>query len=239
MQKLNLLLVTVSFIVLSSCLMSQDHISGNGKVESREIAVEPFTDLSLHCKCNVEIVQSDKQLVIIEADENLHEYFEVTSKEGKLIVKNPDNTSFNSFKKINVQVHVNELTSLNLGIVGNLTFPDYIKSEKLDIRISSVGNSQLHLVADQITTNISAVGNTKISGSANQVKIKNSCVGNIDMKDFRAKVLDVNNSSVGNMHVYATDEISIHHSGVGNLTYSGGATVKTLNSSGIGSVKEK
>jgi hypothetical protein len=51
-------------------------------------------------------------------------------------------------------------------------------------------------------------------------------------------VLSIKSSSVGSVEVYASRELSIKNSGVGSLTYSGDAVIKSMESNGIGKIKK-
>ena len=68
-------------------------------------------------------------------------------------------------------------------------------------------------------------------------EIHNSATGNVRAGDFRADVLDVHLSGVGNVTLFAGKEISIDASGTGNITYRGNPVVKHLSKHGTGAVK--
>jgi hypothetical protein len=46
----------------------------------------------------------------------------------------------------------------------------------------------------------------------------------------------VSNSGVGKVNVYATEELWMTSSGLGSITYSGGAEIKTSKTSGSGKI---
>jgi hypothetical protein len=64
-------------------------------------------------------------------------------------------------------------------------------------------------------------------------------VGKFNAKKLEAAKVTVNNSGVGSVSVYATQELSMTNSGVGSLTYSGDAEVRTNRSSGVGKIKKE
>jgi hypothetical protein len=240
MKLLSILSLFILFTFSSSCIYStDDQIAGNGNVVTNEVAVDSFTGLVINCHCNIEIIQSDYESVIIEADENLHEYLKIYLEGKDLVVKNADNIQFKKFKKCVVSIYVKDLTKIKSSGVGNVKTITPIAADNMDLSISSVGNNNFELIVSEIIIVNSSVGNTTISGSADRVNLKNSSVGNLKMKDFYVAILYVNNSAVGNVHVFASEEIYIKNSGIGNLTYSGDAKIMEMNTSGIGNVKKQ
>jgi hypothetical protein len=83
------------------------------------------------------------------------------------------------------------------------------------------------------------VGQVTLKGKVAKAEISNSSVGNTNASELIADTLNLENSSVGNVEVHATKEISINSSGIGNVNFGGGAVVKNLSSSGIGKVTKK
>ena len=56
---------------------------------------------------------------------------------------------------------------------------------------------------------------------------------------LEAAIVNVVNSGVGSVSVYATQELSMTNSGVGSITYSGDAVIKNINSSGVGKIRKE
>ena len=231
------LLSTLCFLTLCSACIGQE--SSNGNVTAKSINVEPFSKLVINSHCNVILIQSNKEFVEIEADEHITESIKAESKDGCLTIKNTNDSSFKRFKKCTITINFINLYSLNLSNVGNISSTNQIKTDSLNMEISSVGNTHLDLNTRQLTLKNKSVGNVEIKGQCDVAIIKNSSVGNMNMREFTVKKLTINNSSVGNSHVSASEEISIDHSGVGNFTYSGNPVVKELNSSGVGKVSKE
>ena len=238
-MKSTLLWLIASLFVLLSCDFPKKIVVGNGNVVTQTINLESFTRLSLDCKCDVAIVQSDNEQVIIEADENLHEYVMVTNRDGSLRINTPDHVQFQKTSKFLVTVSLKNIESFNNDGVGNVWCTNQLKLERLNLNNSSVGNNDFNFDIKEINIDNTTVGNTTIVGLADKAHVKNSSVGNIDMEGFIVKILHIKNTAVGNIQVYASDEIYIKHSGIGDFTYAGNATVKEMDIAAMGSVTKK
>lgn len=238
-MKSTLLWLIASLLVLQSCDFPKKIVVGNGNVITQTINSESFTQLSLDCKCDVAIVQSDIEQVIIEADENLHEYVMVTNRDGSLRINTPDHVQFQKTSKFLVTVSLKNIESFNNDGVGNVWCTNQLKLDRLNLNNSSVGNNDFNFDVKEINIDNTTVGNTTIVGLADKAHVKNSSVGNIDMEGFIVKILHIKNTAVGNIQVFASDEIYIKHSGIGDFTYAGNATVKEMDIAAMGSVTKK
>lgn len=238
MNKLFILSVLM-LLTFGACEVMGEKVKGNGNVITKTHEVEPFNRLKLETVCKVEITQSDKEQVIVEADENLHEYIEIEQHGNQLKVKTRDRVSFNNVKKMVIRVHVKNINELDIASVGNVICTNEIISDNLELDISSVGNTELRLKVNTIDADINTVGRLTIEGSADKAIISNASVGGVNMGGFIAKVLHIDNSSVGGIEVYASDELYVDHSGIGGLKYGGNPEKKEIRDSGIGKVKQR
>ncbi len=239
MNKLFILSVLMIVMSLVSCKVMGEKVTGNGNVISKTHAVEAFSRLKVETVCKVELTQSDREEVIVEADENLHAYIEIEQHGDQLKVKTRDNVNFRSFEKLVIRIHVKAINDLNIASVGNVICTNALVADDMNVKVSSVGNTELKLNVGTTDCKFSTVGRLLVEGEATTAVVKNSSVGGVNMEDFHAKVLRINNSSVGGIQVYASEEIYVTHSGVGGLTYGGNPQVKEIKDSGIGKVKQQ
>jgi hypothetical protein len=230
--------VILAALTLHSCIEAQNKVNGEGSVVTKEITVQPFNSLVLKCATNVEIIQSNGNKVTIEADENLLQFVDIKNEGDKLMVKTKSKVQFRHYNKFIIRVHVSNLSSIDNSGVGNVKSLNTLMADKLKLNLSSVGNNNFDINANKIDVTSSTVGNVTLSGEAALANIDHSGVGNADFSALKVKILHVKSSAMGNIKVYASDEIYIRHSGVGNISYSGDARVMELNSSGVGSTKK-
>jgi hypothetical protein len=215
-------------------------VKGNGNIVSREINVSTFVRLHLGCKGTVELHQSNQEKVIIEADENLMEYFSATNAGRTLFVSNTEgNIKRPVFTSCVIKVFLRQLNILyvrNDG--GNVICPNEITlTEPLKITLQTSGQTELSVNAPYIKILNQAVGNTVLKGNAEKLEIKNMCHGNLDGAHMKAGELKIKNMAEGNTWLHADRSLVISHYGHGFIHYTGNAVVKDIKQYGSGEVK--
>ncbi len=214
-------------------------VKGNGNIISREISVSSFIRLHVSGKGLIELYQSDEEKVIVETDENLQEFISVVnsgrtlyvSVEGKL--RQPVFTLCKIkiyLRQIDVMFIRNENASLICGNQIAATGP-------VEIKVQSAGNVELDMNAPAIKILCQSVGDVVLKGKCDNLIVKNQAVGDFNARDLVADRVSIQNSSVGNVLLTAEKEITIKHSGVGYIHYSGKAILKDVRQHGVGEIK--
>ncbi len=238
MKKLIVSLLVV-IPLLCSCVVFENSINGSGNVVSKNYDFPDLTEVQVFCACDVDLIQAEKNEVIVTTDDNLQEYFIVKQEGQSIYIKTKDDTNLKCSKGSKVTIYFKELTKLKSACVGNVNSLGNIKANRLDVDISSVGNTNLLVTNKYMNLSNKSVGNLTIEGNSEDADIHNSSVGDVDMENFIVKRLAVKNSSVGDMHVFALDELSIDNSGVGEMVYSGNPKINKIDNHSIGSLKKK
>ena len=219
-------------------VFAQKKVRGNGDVTTEVYDVKAFSELELSGVLNVFIGQGDKESVTVETDDNLHEYVIIENRGNTLIVDTQKRISIKRKKKMNVYVTVREIDRLKISGVGNVETSETIRLKDLDLRVKSVGNVDLDLEADKLYARLSSVGNVSLSGEIGKADIDNTGVGKLAAYDLHNEVLKLKASGVGKTEVYASKELAIKSTGVGNVYYKGDAVITDLNVRGVGKVKK-
>jgi hypothetical protein len=235
---ISLALLGVFFLFNQIHVFAQKKVRGNGDVTTEVYDVKAFSELELSGVLNVFIGQGDKESVTVETDDNLHEYVIIENRGNTLIVDTQKRISIKRKKKMNVYVTVREIDRLKISGVGNVETSETIRLKDLDLRVKSVGNVDLDLEADKLYARLSSVGNVSLSGEIGKADIDNTGVGKLAAYDLHNEVLKLKASGVGKTEVYASKELAIKSTGVGNVYYKGDAVITDLNVRGVGKVKK-
>ena len=213
-------------------------VRGNGDVTTEVHDVESFSTLELAGVLNVYIEQGDKESVTVETDENLHEFVVIENRGNSLIIDTQKRISIKKKSKMNVYVTVRDIDRLEISGVGHVETSETLRLKDLDLRIKSVGNVKLDLEADNLNARLSSVGNVSLSGKIGKADIDNTGVGKLAAYDLHNEVLKLKAAGVGKTEVYASKELAIKSTGVGNVYYKGDAVITDLNVRGVGRVKK-
>ncbi len=232
--------ILITLVILQSCVFeNSEKISGNGNVVKQNREVSSFNSVNASGVFNIHLAQGDAESLVIETDENLMSYLETKVEDSTLYIDVKKHINIRHARKKNVYVTFKKIDRLKITTVGNVETDGMLHFNELNLEHSGVGNMKLELDCNKLIADIHSVGDVTLKGKVVDAEIKNSSVGNTNASELIVDKLQINNNSVGNVEVHAEKEISIHSSGVGNLTFSGNAVVKELSSSGIGKVSKK
>lgn len=201
----------------------------------QEISVGAFSELDVRTVGNVYLIQGNKESVRIESNKDVSDYIVVKNSGNKLTVTTKGLHSWHG--KLDIYITVRNLTNAYFKAVGNIQTKNTLQGKMLQLTVNAAGNINFDLNCSQFNADFSAIGNVNLSGSAARAEIHNSATGNVRAGDFKADILDVHLSGVGNVTLFAGKEISIDASGTGNITYKGNPVVKHLSKHGTGVVK--
>jgi hypothetical protein len=193
-------------------------VAGSGVAKSEARSVKDFTAIHFSGVGKVTIEQTGQESLSITADDNLLPLLESRVSDGTLHLRVKEDNSISPKTPIEFKVGVKDLSKVSLSGAGDIEIKQ-LKTGRLEVTISGVGNAT-------------------ISGSADKLKVTVSGTGNFNREKFQSKHATVNCSGVGNAVVNAADSLDANVSGVGSVEYLGKPDVKQ-SVSGIGSVKKR
>jgi len=209
----------------------KETIEGNGKMMTRTMPVTTFDALKASGVYELKLAQGATESVKIEADENLHEYFNVKNEGSRLVIdmKKLENKNFNSKSKLKVFVTFKKLKEMELSMVGNVGSEQQLTFDDLDLKNKSVGNVDLKLNVQKLNLENTSVGNVKLTGKADNAVVKHSGVGSLEAGNFVVQNMNIDNSSVGHAKVNAQKDLKVKDSFMGKVENKGKASARKMN----------
>ena len=217
-------------------------VKGSGNVVSAEKSISSFIRLHISINGTVELIQADEEKVIVEADENLQEYIEVTNSGRTLYVTAEGKWRTPGFSRLIIKIYYRQLYNIyNASIKGTLICNGPLKSsEPVEVKIySEKSSSKLNISAPAIKLITACVGDVEIEGACNIFEINAKSEGNLYARGMRAKSLSLKNYSAGNLEVYADETLTISNYGEGSISYWGDGVLKDIKQYGDGEIKHK
>jgi hypothetical protein len=213
-------------------------VKGNGNITSREIRVSSFLRLHIAGKGQVELIYSDEEKVVVETDENLQEFFTVANAGRTLYVSAESTLKKPVFTECKIRIYLHQVEVLYIrNENANLICGNQISLlSPVDIKVQSVGNTELDINAPAIKILCQSQGNVLLKGQCGSLAVKNQSQGNFDAKEMIAGIVSINNSAMGNVELHSEQEIRIKHAGVGYIHYSGKGTLKDVRQNGVGEI---
>ena len=237
MKKLLIFSMLASFL-MTGCLLDPG-IRGNGNVTKQQRPVSTFDKIEIASgPFTVNLTQGDIESVEVEIDDNLQQYVEVRNEGNKLVLDVKNKIKFGKTTKNNINVTFKNIDLLTVSGVSKVKTLNTLNCDVLTLTVSGVSDGEFEVSCEKLNATLSGVGNVVLRGNATEFSVRQSGVGNFNAKGLKADRVDVVNSGVGSVSVYASQELSMSNSGVGSITYSGDAVIKSIHSSGIGKISK-
>lgn len=214
MRKIALLLIA-TFCVIAT--FSQNTIDAKN-VEKRNVG--SFHGIKSSAGIEVFITQSDKEeLAVTASEKELLGKIETIVEGGILKISRKNDWNFwNEYKNWHVKVYVSYKTLNSLHVSSGSSVSGTVKTDMLDVDVSSGGT-------------------IKINGSAKTLTIESSSGGDFSSYDFSADMCSAKASSGGSIKVTVAKELSAKASSGGEVKYKGDGVIKNISVSSGGEVK--
>ena len=238
MKTVNILTAITLTFFLSACNLNINlGEEGNGKVVSRDRNVsEDFVEVRGSAGLDVFLTQGNENKIVVEADENLHQYIETDIENGKLHITTSENIGSSKAKKIYVTFkQLNNIeASSGADVVGN----SVIKNQNLSLKSSSGANLEVEIFAQNLTAKTSSGSDIKVSGKATSLNADASSGSELDAKRLLVLNCLAEASSGAEVTVNVRETLETKVSSGGEIKYLGNPISVNSNKSHSGSVKK-
>jgi hypothetical protein len=228
-KKTTLLLVLVSMVVLPLSSLWAQSVKGNKNVTIVEHQVDNFSAIEAGGAFKVFLIKADNPLVVVEADENLHEQISLRVRGGTLLIGSKGITNAT---KLNVHIYYTEIASASISGAASLKGNELIKTNELFLEVSGAAKADLELNIEQLITDISGASKVTLKGQARQHVTEVSGAANLDAVSLLTDVTSARVSGAARAKVTATDKIDSDVSGAGRLEYFDGKSMVRLGKEG-------
>lgn len=239
MKTIRILIAFMALIATASgCVINvQDTISGNGKVIKQTRDLPVFTGIKASAGLDVYLTQGEPQVVEVEADENLQEWIRTEVNGGVLHIYSEKMIRMAKTRKINITCK--NINNIDISSAAEITGINRLKTDKLDIDMSSAGELNLEIDANEVSISMSSAGNAELKGITQALKVNLSSAGDLDAFELEAKRGDVTVSSASTARVFITEEARFRSSSAASIQYKGEPRLAEINTSSAGSVNKK
>ena len=238
MKTIQFLFLSLFLVGSSSCIINlPDTVYGSGDVITEERSVSNFNKLKVSSGIDVIIKYGNSESLEIKADDNLIEHIITEVEDGTLKIYT--NKNLRKARSMTAYLEYKKLNSIRISSAGDVSCTNKMVTDKLKIYISSAGNLDLEVEAEEIICDISSSGDAQLSGTADLLEVDLSSAGDLHAFELIAKKCNVSCSSAGDARVYATEELDLRCSSAGNIYYKGEAKLVSSHSSSAGSIVRK
>ena len=162
----------------------------------------------------------------------------LTEVNGTTLKIHMRNRNFRGRNSVKVYVTFTRLEKLSASSAANLFSTDPIKSDRLEISVSSAGSVEAKLESESVSVSSSSAGKTVLEGKTKSLEIEASSAGDIDAYNLESENVNVSVSSAGSAKISVSKELEAHASSGGSIRYRGNPLKTNTDSSSGGSVKK-
>jgi hypothetical protein len=201
--------------------------------EVREVA--GFNALVLSAPVEVDIVQGDKEGLVLEGDEARLAEIETVVEDGKLKIRTRTHGSWN-WTKVRAHVQVKNLDRVAISGSADVKAVT-LRSADLEIAISGSGDVGIGtLSADRLRVSIAGSGDVRAAGKVDRTELSIAGSGDVKTGSLEAREARISITGAGSATVWAHDIVNVSIMGSGDVRYYGDAKV-SKSVMGSGSVK--
>ena len=240
MKSLRILASLILIVTASIAISAQGNrnVRGNGNVIKKERTAPAFTGVKVGTAIDVYLTQGNNNSIVVEADENLHEYI-ITEVRGGVLTIYYDNVSIREVTMSRVHVTLKDITSLETTSAGDIIGQTPLKCGDIEIGTSSAGDIKVELTAANVEVDISSAGDVTLSGTANRLEADLSSAGELEASDLKVKEAEVSVSSAGSASIYVSERLEARASSAGDIRYYGDPKYVDSHASSAGSIRKR
>ena len=139
---------------------------------------------------------------------------------------------------VTIWVTYRELDEIGISSAAKLIAKEPIKSESMEIDVSSAAKGEIALNVNELEIDISSAANLSLFGSANSMEVDISSAGSLVAYELVCKDAEVDVSSAGSAKVNVTERFEGGASSGGSIRYKGDPDKVQASSSSGGYVKK-
>ena len=226
-------------IVTITCQAQSKTVIGSGNIKTEERNLAPFNSINVSSGIEVELKQGENQSVVVQTHENLFEHI-ITKVEGEVLNIYPDvNIASANDKRLKLFITMKDVKSIHANSAVDITGLSPIKTDVLEINMSSASDIDIDVAANEINVNISSAGNAVLRGNADILKAVVSSSGELNAFRLITREANVTASSAGDADVYVTGKLTARASSASTIYYLGDPKSVDSNSSGTGKIVKR
>jgi len=245
-----LLFILVTLVLLAGCGCDIEcrMVRGSGEVVKKDIPVKGITGVRLTTFADLTIESGDEERLVLEAQENLHQYFRAEVRQGVLMLGKKPGIRLRTRKPVRFYLTVRGLDSIALTSSGSISAPGFkaerfrvsvtssgsVKMKDLDARVIRIGLSSSGSVgiekisAENLDVKITSSGGLKIDGGkVDRQTVKITSSGSYRAPELESDEARVRLTSSGSAYIRVKESLDVSLTSSGSVYYSGDPEIDT------------
>jgi hypothetical protein len=224
--------IVLAGIILNACDSVKDVVPGNNVI-TQEYTFSGYENIETESAFTVYVEFSDtEESIVVEANENLFEYIEVSKGSDNLKIGFRENISIKGSATLQAYVKTKNISGYVATGASRFIVEDEIFTEDVTVFLSGASQFMGEIYAENLYAEMSGASSMKISGESASTDVTASGASGIGDFEFSTEYLRVNFSGASIASLTVTDKMDVSASGASIIRYKGGAVINSQNLSG-------
>ena len=232
-----LAVVALSAASLVGCQWGAD-VVGSGKLTTKDFDFSGFTKVEAHNGFQVELTKSSTFSIELTADDNLHEYIEVSKSGETLEIGLEWGRSYRSVT-LRAKITMPNLYRINLSGGSQASITGFNSSHDFSVALSGGSKVNGNITSGDADFDLSGGSQVNLEGTANDLDVNGSGGSQLDLEAFPVDNADINLSGGSRATVNLDGTLDVNLSGGSRVTYVDEPTLDDINLSGDSRVNKK
>jgi len=227
-QSIHLFCCLLAGILFFGCENVGDCAKREGEWVKTELAVDPFTKVTINQNIDLQIIPSAEQKLELEFGETLLDEFSAEVKDGVLSLENLNSCNWSrSYRKPKVFLYTPSLEAISQLGFGNITCTDTLFVNSLNLEVKG-GSGDVSLIISANTFSIVSNGSANITLSGKAEVFKPSFYwnnGRLYAYDLLSNQVELRHRGYNDLFIRANQKISGFIENEGNVYYKGSPAI--------------
>ncbi len=207
--------------------------------EGRLYTPGAFEAIEIAGAAAVRFTQGAPDSVFVEGDEETQKSLSIEVRDGVLQIRPTGGWKFWNARRLQMTVTARELRRVVISGAADLVAALPVQAQRLDVSISGAGLARFDkLRADSLYFHVSGAGDGQITGSVGELNLSVSGRSEFRGENLQCGRANVKVSGIGDVKVWATEQLGVSVSGIGTVDYWGSPQV-VRRSSGIAKINDR
>jgi hypothetical protein len=201
-------------IVITNPIRAQ--IKGSGEITKQSFQIKEFNTVEAGGALDIVLMNSDEYSLVIETNENLHNYITYEIKNNTLRFK------LNKIKKydeLTIYITAPIFNKINVSGACEVKSPEILKGQTLKLNVSGAAEAKLLLEYENIIAKASGASEIKLSGTVNSFVAQASGASEIRANALVSQIAVVSGSGASESFVNAKNSLTYSISGGSSVRY--------------------
>ncbi|MXV52335.1 DUF2807 domain-containing protein [Pedobacter sp. HMF7647] len=227
------ILITSLFVFIATSLFAQ--------TTSKQVTVSPFTSITAANGVDLYLSQGTAEKLELKGDADRLKDVQVSQENGvlKIEVKKSAGSLWSGNKEsVKAYITFKSLKSLNVSGGTDVYGQNAINLSSLSINASGGSDLKLNINTGELNVSLNGGSDAELSGKAKTFTIVAKGGSDVSAYKLLAETCNATCSGGSDAELYASKTLQIAASGASDVSYKGGASVKTVSSSGSSDISK-